>query len=198
VYPHSPFIRKYLFGFGLWQFAIGAFNPLFNAYFARELHASVEQIGNVFAASQFIQACAVLIAPLILRRAGVIAGTSGIQIAGACCLAALAAGPATLGAAIAYAAFMSCQTMVEPGMFSTLMSRVAPHERSGASGLNFFVMFGAHGVAAAIAGWAAAHAGYTIMLLVAATIAAGSALLFRMLLRSQTAAEPVSAATGSD
>jgi MFS family permease len=185
TYPNEPFVWRYLFAFGLWQFAVGMFNPLFNAYFFREAGASIEQIGNIFAGSQLAQVAALAVAPLILGKAGVIEGTAVIQAAGAACLVAIATGLPPFGVAVGYAAFMSCQAMVEPGMFSALMNRVAHYERSGASGLNFFVMFGAQAIAAAVGGWLVTQAGYAAMLHAAGAVALVSALFFRLLLKSE-------------
>jgi MFS family permease len=182
VYPRGSFVRRYLLALALWQAALGGFNPLFNAYFSRGLGASVEQIGNLFAGSQLTQALAVLGAPAVLRRFGLLGGTSGMQAAAAVCLGLLACGGSVSTAALVYAAYMSAHVMAEPGMFTALMNHVTPGQRLGASSLNFLVMFGCQAAAAAIGGWTAAAYGYRALLAAAAATAAISAVLFRLLL----------------
>jgi predicted MFS family arabinose efflux permease len=183
IYPSSPFLFRFLLAFGVWHLAIGIFNPFFNTYFSRVIGASVEQIGVIFAGSQFAQAAAVLLAPPILKKFGMIHGISGMQIAAGMLLVALAPGPPAIIAACVYGGFMSFQVMSEPGMFSLLMSRVRAAEHSGASGMAFFTLFCAHAVAAAFAGWVITHAGYRAVLITSACVTLVAALLFNLLLR---------------
>ena len=184
VYPSGPFVYRFFLAFGIWQLAIGAFNPLFNAYFSRNLGFSVERIGMVFAVSQLLQAAAVFTAPWVLKKAGLIKGISAMQFATAVSLGCLAFVPSAGGAFLLYAAYMSFQVMSEPGIFSMLMNRVTPGEQTGASGLSFFVMFGCQAIAAVLGGWIAGRYGYPVMLAIGAAMAVASASLFRVLLSS--------------
>jgi MFS family permease len=182
VFPRSGFVVRFLAVLAVWSAATGAFNPFFNTYFAVHLRAPVERVGSIFAASQFAQMAAVLCAPALLRRAGLIKGIALTQLAAAGGLAVLAAcGSGT--AAFAYAAYMSLQYMSEPGMYSLLMSRVREEERGGASSMNFFVIFSAQSVAAAAAGTALTRFGYPAVLGAAAVVAALAGTLFPILLR---------------
>ena len=177
-YPTGPFIRRFLVAIGVWGFAIGLFNPLFNAYFARQFRLPVEKIGTVFSVAQAIEVAAMMAAPLVLRRLGLTHGVAVMQLATALSLALLAPAPVPLAAAALYAAFASFQYMSEPGIYTSLMSRVLPEQRSGASAMNFLVMFAAQAVAATAAGTIVARYGYPPMLAAAAVIAAAAAVLF--------------------
>jgi predicted MFS family arabinose efflux permease len=143
----------------------------------------VDRIGAIFSAGQLAQVAAILAAPIVLRRLGVIGGIAAMEIAAAVSLALLATAPAGLAAALAYAAYMGFQYMSEPGTFSLLMSRVPDRQRSGASALNFFVINSSQAIAAAAAGTMVARAGYEPVLFAAAVLATLAALLFRFLLR---------------
>jgi MFS family permease len=182
VFPRTSFVIRYFAVYVVWNVGIGAFNPFFSPYFRRELNLSVEQIGFVFSASQFVQLGALLAAPILLRRFGMISGISIMQAGAAVSLAALAIGPAAMPAAILYTLYASFQYMSEPGTFTLLMSRVSPSQRAGASALNFFVMSVSHAGAAAIAGTAVVHWGYRPVLIFASVATASSAYLFRRLL----------------
>ena len=113
--PWSPFLARFMAAFAVWGFAVGAFNPFFTAYFSRRLHAAETQIGLVFSAAQLVQVGAVLLAPFILRRLGVIGGIVSLQLAAGAALALLAPGPPLVIAGVLYTAFMSFQSMCEPG-----------------------------------------------------------------------------------
>ncbi len=177
-YPRGPFIRRYLVAIGVWGFAIGLFNPLFNAYFARQFRLSVEKIGTVFSVAQAIEVAAMLAAPLLLRRLGLTRGVALTQLGAAVALGLLAPAPVALAAAALYSAFASFQYMSEPGIYTSLMSRVLPEQRSGASALNFLVTFAAQAIAATAAGAIVARYGYPPMLAAASAIATVAALLF--------------------
>ena len=177
-YPWSPFIRRYLVAIGVWGFAIGLFNPLFNAYFARQFRMPVEKIGTVFSVAQAIEVAAMMAAPFVLRRLGLTRGVAAMQLATAAALALLAPAHVALVAAALYAAFASFQYMSEPGIYSSLMSRVLPEQRSGASALNFLVMFAGQALAATAAGAIVTRYGYPPMLAAASILVAIAAWLF--------------------
>ena len=177
-YPGGAFIRRFLGAIGVWSFAVGLFNPLFNAYFARRFHMSVENIGTAFSISQAAVVAAMLAAPPVFRRLGLTRGVAWMQFATAGALALLAPTPVALLAAALYAAFTSFQYMSEPGILSSLMSRVPPEQRSGASALNFLVMFAGQALAATAGGAIVARYGYPPMLFVASVLATAAAVLF--------------------
>jgi len=177
-YPRGPFIRRFLLAIGVWSFAMGLFGPLFNAYFSRQFRMPVERIGMVFSISQAAQVIAILSAPLLLRRLGLTRGVAVMQLATALVLALLAPAQVALLAAVLYTSYASFQYMSEPGIYSSLMNRVAANERGGASALNFLVIFVAQALAATAAGAVVARFGYAPMLIGAAVIAACAAVLF--------------------
>ncbi|MBZ5625221.1 MAG: MFS transporter [Acidobacteriia bacterium] len=182
VYPRGPFLARYLVPFSLWHLATGAFNPFPNAYFQR-LKFPVEQIGNVFSGSQVMQVGAVLMAPLVFRKAGLVPGIGWMMAATAVGLCGLAAEPPGAAAVVAYAGYMSFQWMSEPGLNTLLMNHVEERERSGASSLNYLVAFSAQAVAAFAAGRLIAPFGYGAVLAGAAALAALAGGLFQVLVR---------------
>jgi predicted MFS family arabinose efflux permease len=182
VYPFNPFLKRFLLVVIIWNLATGSFNPFFNAYFSRFVGASVERIGTVFSGGQLAQIGAMLVAPLVLKRLGLIKGIMSMQLATGMALVGLAAGPVAAAAALTYAAYMAFQWMSEPGIYTLLMNNVRAQERSGASALNFLVVFSSQAVAAATAGAAFTHFGYPAVLAAAAAMAAVSAFLVRVLL----------------
>jgi predicted MFS family arabinose efflux permease len=107
-----------------------------------------------------------------------------MQAAAAFALACLSTGPPVAAAGAVYAAWMSFQSMSEPGIYSLLMSGVQPGMRHGASALNFFVVFASQAAAAYLAGAAVTRFGYPIVLASAAAVAGLAALAFRFLLRN--------------
>lgn len=189
VFPGAPFVIRYMAAYAVWNLAVGAFNPFFSAYFARQVHMSVKSIGLIFSFSQAVQLAALLSAPAILRRLGVVNGIACMQAGMAASLALLALHPSAAMAAAAYAAYMAFQCMSEPGTFTLLMSRVEERERAGVSAMNFFVMSAAQAASAAAAGVAVTRWGYAPVLACAAATAALAALLFRGLLGDRHAGD---------
>ncbi|HEX8986039.1 MAG TPA: MFS transporter, partial [Bryobacteraceae bacterium] len=183
LYPRGRFLPCFLLALAVWGAATGGFNPFFNAFFSQRLRMSTEGIGTVSAFSHLFQAVVILLSPLVLKRLGAVKGIAWMQLATALALAAVAASPASGAAATAYVAYMSFQYMSEPGIFSMLMNRVNPGERSGASALYFLVSSLVGSAAALASGAAIARFGYPPVLLVCATVAALSAVMFRALIR---------------
>jgi MFS family permease len=191
-YPMNPFIARFLLAIALWSFATGAFNPFFNAYFARQFRLPVETIGLVFSMSQALQVAAVLLAPIVLRKLGLVRGVAAMQAATAVMLAAVAVSPAPVMAAVLYAGYSSFQYMSEPGIYTLLMNRVPPEQHSGASALNFLAVFGAQALAASVAGAVVSRFGYAAMLSGASAMAACAGLAFWWLLeKPRVVSEPV-------
>jgi predicted MFS family arabinose efflux permease len=178
IYPRSRFLLRFLVPFALWHLATGAFNPFNNVYFAR-LRFSIQQIGTIFSASQLVQLVAVLLAPIVIRRFGLVNGIVWMMIATSAGLGMLAAEPPGLFAALAYSAYMAFQWMSEPGLNTLLMNNVKEGERSGASAMNFLVAFGAQAIAAFGAGRLIEDSGYAPVLFGAALLALVASVLFR-------------------
>ena len=181
-FPRSPFVIRFMTAFAAWNLAVGAFNPFFSAYFARQMHMPVERIGLIFSLAQAVQLAALLTSPAILRRLGMVTGIASMQAGVALALAVLAFSPGATFAAIAYAFYTAFQYMTEPGLFTLLMNGVAEGERAGVSALNFFVMSAGQAAAAGVAGVAVTRYGYAPVLATAAAIAGVAACLFRGLL----------------
>jgi predicted MFS family arabinose efflux permease len=196
VWPRNRFLALYLAPFALWHLATGTFNPFNNLYFAR-LGFSVERIGSVLSASQLAQIAALLAAPAIIRRTGLLGGIVLMMTATAFGLGALAAQPSPAAAVAAYAMYMSFQWMSEPGLNTLLMNHVHERERGGASALNYLVAFGAQAVAAFGGGSLFARMGYAWTLTGAAVLALTAAALFGVLLRSPRAEGPEACGAGA-
>ena len=113
AYPRSMFILVcFLTALFVWSMATGAFNPFFNAYFSQYLHMSVERIGLVFSYSQLTQVVAMLLAPAVIRKLGVVKGVASMQVATAAMLGLLAIGfTGPTAAALLYSAYMAFQYM---------------------------------------------------------------------------------------
>jgi MFS family permease len=183
VYPRSPWLMRYLGAFAVWNLATASFNPFANVYFKR-LQFGDAQIGSVFAAAQSVQVAAVLMAPMVFRRFGLVTGIVSMMAATAVGLGGLAQRPPGVRAAVAFAAYMSFQWMSEPGLNTLLMNHVAERERGGAAALNHFVAFCAQAAMAFAAGALLDRFGYGPVLTGAAVLAGAAAVLFKMLIRS--------------
>ena len=181
-YPRTSFIKRFLAAAAVWNLFVGAFPPFFNAYFSRRFGAGTARIGLIFSGSQMAQVAAMLLAPALFARVGLIRGIPATQIAAAAALALLAPASGVVPAAIAYSGYMALQWMSEPGWLSLLMNRVSPEQRSSASALNFFVVFTAQAVAAALFGATVARLGYPAALLATAALGLVSAVVFLRLL----------------
>ena len=180
LYPRSRFVVRFLIVWAIWNLATGAFNPFFATFFAR-LQTPVERIGLIMSGSQLAQVVALMLAPLVLRRMGLVSGTATMLMATALALGGLAAGPTGWAAAAVFMTFTSCQWMSEPGVNTLLMDRVREQERTGASALMMLVAFAAQFVASLAGGAAIARFGYSAMLACAAGLAGVAAVTFRTL-----------------
>jgi Uncharacterised nucleotidyltransferase len=186
IYPRSRFLARFLGPFAIWHLATGAFNPFGNVYFSH-LGFPVEQIGSIFSGAQVVQVFAVLCAPLVIRRFGLVKGIVWMMAATALGLGGLAAQMPGAAAVLGYGAYMAFQWMSEPGLNTLLMNQVSERERGGASALNYLVAFGAQAVAAFGAGWLLERFGFGAVLGGASVLAAMAAGAFRVLLRGATA-----------
>jgi MFS family permease len=180
LYPRNRFVVRFLVVWAIWNLATGSFNPFFTTFFAR-LQTPVERIGLIMSGSQLAQVAALMLAPLVLRKMGVVSGTAAMLMATALALGGLSAGPTGWAAAAVFMAYTSCQWMSEPGVNTLLMDRVREPERTGASALMMLVAFGAQLLASLAGGKEIARFGYSAMLACAAGLAAVAAVAFRAL-----------------
>lgn len=179
----SPFMLRFLPAIAVWSLVTGSFSPLASVYLAKHVHLSLPQIGNAFSLSQIAQVGAVLLAPFLFRRWGLVKGIVFTQIAAAALLLALASIGSPLAAIAAYVGFSAFQWMNEPGLYSLLMNMVAVDDRGGASASNSLVMSASQAVAATLAGAAFVRYGYPPVLRGIALIALLAATLFANLQR---------------
>jgi hypothetical protein len=178
----NPFLRRFLPAMAVWALVTGSFPPFANVYFVHHMGLSLQKMGFVFSLAQLVQFLAVLCAPLLFRRTGLVKGVILTQIATAAALASLAwIHPGPHGAARAawvYAAYMAVQYMNEPGIFSLLMEQIPLSQRSSASASTFFVTSACQAVASATVGAAIVRFGYSAVLLGIAGLALTATGLF--------------------
>ena len=192
AYPRSSFVFRFLIAIAVLNIATAAFNPFASAYFSRSLKMPVEQIGLVFSGSQLAQVVAILLSPLILKKFGLVWGIVYMELAAGISLATLATAPPVGMAVLGFAGYTAFQWMDEPAMESLLMTKVEPHERSGATALMYMVIFACGAVTAPVAGLGLTRFGYPAIISAAAFLLVLGALLFGFLLRgsvNETAAE---------
>lgn len=187
LYPRNRFIVRFLIVWAVWNLATGAFNPFFTTFFAR-LHTPVDRIGLVMSGSQLAQVVALMLAPFVLRRIGLVNGTAAMLMATALAMGGLATGPSGWAAAGVFMTYTSCQWMSDPGINTLLMDRMREQERCGAAALMMLVSFAAQLVASLVGGASIAKFGYSAMLACTAVLAAVAAVLFRTLQASDSAA----------
>ncbi|HEV2273196.1 MAG TPA: MFS transporter [Acidobacteriaceae bacterium] len=178
----SPFLLRFLPAVGLWGLVTNSFSPFANVYFAAHLRFPLHKVGSVFAASQMAQVAAVLCAPLVFRRWGLVNGIVCTQLAACLCFVSLAAIGSPMKAAAAYVGLAAFQWMNEPGVYSLLMSKVPEEQRGGASASNSLVMSASQLIAASLAGWAFVRYGYPAVLSVIAAVALLASIVFRQAL----------------
>ena len=183
----NPFLRRFLPAMAVWALVTGSFPPFANVYFVHHLGLSLQKVGFVFSLSQLVQFMAVLGAPLLFRRTGLVRGVVLTQIATAAALASLAFIRGASGAVWLYAAYMAIQYMNEPGIYSLLMDQIPPGERSNASASTFFVTSACQALASAVMGAAIVRFGYPPVLLGIALLALAATAMFGRLSRSHMA-----------
>jgi len=183
TYPRSPFILRFLVAVAVLNVATAAFNPFANAFFSQQLRMPADEIGLLFSGGQLAQVVAILISPLVLRRLGLVWGVASMELAAGLSLAFLATGPPGLAAAFGYAGYLAFQWMDEPAMESLLMTRVRPHERSGASALMYLTIFAAGAITAPLAGKAITRFGYPTVMAAAAFLLLLGGMMFGLLLK---------------
>lgn len=183
-YPQNDFVKRYFPALAAWSFATGAFSPFFNAYFSEHLRMPIERIGGLFAGAQIAQVVAILLAPALFRKCGLVTGIMFTQFACAFGLVWLASVSGLRSSAAAYATFTGFQWMSEPGMYTLLMSRVRREEQAGASALSLLVISAARAISAAAAGLGFVRFGYPAVMVAVSLAILASGAVFGLLLRS--------------
>ena len=190
IYPRNPFLFRFLIAIAVWSLAIGGLSPFFNVYFSRYLHASLKQMGTIYSISHVSQLLAMLAAPILFRKLGLVTSIFCTQIATAVALGCLATVSGAATATTIYMGYVAFQWMSEPGILSLLMNHVTPTERTGASALNLLVVNVSQAIAATLAGVSFVRFGYPVVLCVLAGVTLSSALLFRFLLAEVPSSAP--------
>jgi MFS family permease len=179
----DPYLWRFLPAVALWSLVAGSFMPFATAYLSRQVRVPLAHIGFIFSASQMAQVVAVLLAPAVFRRCGLVAGIMYTQIATAIALAGLARAHALPSIVALYLGFTAFHWMGGPGIYSLLMNRVEEGNRSNASAANSLATSLSQAAASAAAGAAYVDFGYPAVMSMLACIAALAAVVFWMLLR---------------
>jgi predicted MFS family arabinose efflux permease len=179
----DPYLIRYLPAIALWSLASGAFIPFATAYLSRYVHVPLPHIGLIVSASQLAQVVAILFAPAVFRKCGLVVGITYTQLATAIALAGLARTHNISLIVALFLGFTGFHWMGGPGIYSLLMERVAEGRRSTASAANNLVTSLCQAAAAPIAGAAYVDFGYPTVLSVIAGVALLAAFLFWLLLR---------------
>lgn len=183
VWRFDPFLYRYLPATALWTLAAGAFVPFAQVFLSRQVHLALPKIGEAFSIGQIAEVAAILLAPLVFRRCGLVAGIAYTQAASGLVLAALARAQTANATVALYAGFMAIHWMSGPGIYSLLMGRVAEGARSTASAASNFTTKLCQAIASAAAGAAYVRFRYPAVLGAVAALALLSSAAFVVLLR---------------
>ncbi|HEX3893947.1 MAG TPA: MFS transporter [Terracidiphilus sp.] len=196
-----PFLIWFLPPFVVWNIVTGSFPPFAAVYLQQHLGIGLPHVGAIFSISQLLQFTAVLLAPLLYRRWGRIAGVAIAQMVTALALGGMAWAHSTGLAVSYYFAFCGAQWMTGPGIYSFLMDNIPEEERSTASAIQNFSGAICQAATAAITGSCIVRFGYGSVLLGNAGTAVLASLLFVTLLGNairKQASHPVAQATMSE
>jgi MFS family permease len=177
-----PFLFRFLPPFVLWSMVTGSFAPFAAVYLQQRLRMSLAHVGSVFSASELAQFAAVLLAPLIFRRFGTVAGIISTQLATGAALFILGRTHSVNGAIASYLCYMSVQYMSGPGIYCLLMNRLPDQERGAASAVQNIAGSLSNAVAAIITGDMLVRYGYASVFTGIAAMALLAASLFLVLL----------------
>ena len=158
-----PYLFRFLPGFALWSIVSGSFIPFAPIFFQKNLGVPLQKVGLIFSGAQLAQFGAVLIAPLLYRRAGSVSGIVFVQIAAAATVFALGYCHTTSIAVACYLVFTALQFSAGPGFYGLLMSRIPESERSSASGVQNITGAIAQAGSAALTGTLILHDGYGLV-----------------------------------
>lgn len=179
-----PYLLRFLPVFALWSLVSGAFVPFAPIFFHKQLGLPLQAVGAVFSAAQLAQAFAVLVAPVLYRRAGVVAGIIGAQLIAGGAILALCLGHSVHFMIGAYLVFTVAQFGATPGFYSLIMSRVPELERSSASAAQNITGSLVQAVSAAFTGFLIVRHGYSSVFAVNAILSLMAATFSFALLSS--------------
>jgi MFS family permease len=187
----QPFLLRFLPLMALWSAVLAAFTPFGNVYLSRVLHIPLGQIGLIFSATQVVQFCMGLLAPIIFRVLGLVKGIAATQIIAALALALMAGATYPRLAMALYLSFSAAQWMCAPGLYNLLMNETPDAERSTAAAMTLFCNALAGSAATAGAGILFTRFGYPPILLGIAGMAAAVAIVFWLLIPRRGNGVPV-------
>jgi MFS family permease len=180
----SSFLIRFLLAAAVWSFAMGFFTPFATVYLSRRLGLSFAHIAEAYTVAQIFQVAAVLLAPLLYRRVGLIRGIALTQIATGLALFCMSRITGRTAAVSVYVLLTTLQYMGGPGIAALLMNNIPERNRSHAAGLQNLVNLAAQAFATAIAGRLFERFNYARPLALNAGISILAATLFYCLLRS--------------
>jgi MFS family permease len=151
-------------------FGAGLSIPYLNLYFADRFHSSTVAVGNLFAMSNVVLTVGVLLAPWLVRRAGLLR-TIGVTIGGSLVfLVMMAFTHNIIIAALAFwmrAGLMMCSTPVTDKFCLEL---VPPDKRSVAHNIFLMAWTGSWAVSTAVGGWLIQKTGFALPMMLTAAI----------------------------
>lgn len=172
-----PYLLRFLPGFALWSIVGGSFIQFAPIYFQKNRGMSLHGVGMVFSAAQLAQFAAVLIAPVLFRRAGPVSGIISAQVAAGAAIFALGYSHTISSAVGMYLVFTAVQFSAGPGFYGLLMSRVPESERSSASAIQNMTGALSQAGSAALTGTLIVHSGYGLVFKANAVLGLFGALL---------------------
>jgi MFS family permease len=151
-------------------FGAGLSIPYLNLYFADRFHASTVVVGNLFAMSNVVLTVGVLLAPWLVRRAGLLR-TIGVTVAGSLVfLVIMAFTHNIIIAALAFwmrAGLMMCSTPVTDKFCLEL---VPPDKRSVAHNIFMMAWTGSWAISTALGGWLIQKTGFALPMVLTAAV----------------------------
>jgi len=151
-------------------FGAGLSIPYLNLYFTDRFHASTVVVGNLFAMSNVVLTVGVLLAPWLVRRAGLLR-TIAVTVGGSLVfLVIMAFTHNIIIAALAFwmrAGLMMCSTPVTDKFCLEL---VPPDKRSVAHNVFLMAWTGSWAVSTALGGWLIQKTGFALPMVLTATV----------------------------
>lgn len=184
-----PYLLRFLPAFAIWSFVTGSFIPFAPVFFQKHVGLSLQHVGIVFSASQLAQVFAVLIAPLLYRRAGSVAGIICAQLIAGAAILALCFGQSISFVLTAYLLFTAAQFAASPGFYGLLMSRLPDADRSSASAVQNITGALVQAGSAALTGSLIVRFGYSTIFWINATLALIAALISFIVLLPNSSAD---------
>jgi MFS family permease len=172
-----PFLLRFLPPFAIWSSVTGSFIPFAPVFFQKQLGISLQHVGLIFSASQFAQFSAVLIVPLLFRKAASRARIMGAQIVAGAAVFALGISHSASYAVAWYLVYTAVQFTVGPGFYGMLMDRIPESDRSTASAIQNIVGALAGAGSAALTGALVVRYGYKLVFNINAILAGLVAIL---------------------